>query len=141
MLGYRHATVRYERHARAAGESKYPLKKMLMFAWQGITSLSTKPIRMITALGTSVLLASIVMIAWCIFKYGEGVTIAGWTSVMVSVWFLGGVVTLSLGIVGEYVGKAYLETKQRPRYLIAEYTANMHTAVRENCGKSVDDAL
>lgn len=120
MLGYRHANVYYERQARAAGESKYPLKKMLLFAWQGVTSLSTKPIRMITALGMGVLLASVVMMVWCLLKYAEGVTIAGWTSVMISVWFLGGIVTLSLGIVGEYVGKTYLETKQRPRYLVAE---------------------
>lgn len=120
MLGYRHATVSYDRKERAAGETKYPLKKMLLFAWEGITSLSTRPLRCITLLGMLVLFVSILMMLWSVWRYYEGETIVGWTSVIVSIWFLGGIVTSAIGIVGEYIGKVYLESKHRPRYLIAD---------------------
>lgn len=118
MVGYPSAVVEYERGERFAGESKYPLKKMLSFAMEGITSLSTKPIRYITLLGFLIFLVSIVMLATFIVKWALGMTVAGWASVICSVWAIGGLILLSLGVIGEYIGKIYLETKQRPRFLI-----------------------
>ena len=120
MIGYRSDTVEYERGERFAGESKYPLKKMLAFAMEGITSLSVKPLRMITALGCGVFLVSVVMIIYNIIRWACGATVAGWASLSCSVWFLGGLILLCLGVVGEYVGKLYLESKDRPRYIIRE---------------------
>ena len=118
MVGYPSAVVEYERGERFAGESKYPLKKMLSFAMEGITSLSTKPIRYITLLGFLIFLVSIVMLATFIVKWALGMTVAGWASVICSVWAIGGLILLSLGVIGEYIGKIYLETKQWPRFLI-----------------------
>ena len=118
MVGYPSAVVEYERGERFAGASKYPLKKMLSFAMEGITSLSTKPIRYITLLGFLIFLVSIVMLATFIVKWALGMTVAGWASVICSVWAIGGLILLSLGVIGEYIGKIYLETKQRPRFLI-----------------------
>ena len=118
MVGYPSAVVEYERGERFAGESKYPLKKMLSFAMEGITSLSTKPIRYITLLGFLIFLVSIVMLATFIVKWALGMTVAGWASVICSVWAIGGLILLSLGVIGDYIGKIYLETKQRPRFLI-----------------------
>ena len=112
--------VEYERGERFAGESKYPLNKMLSFAMEGITSLSTRPIRFITALGFLIFLVSIVMLVTFIGKWAMGLTVAGWASVICSVWAIGGLILLSLGIIGEYIGKIYLETKARPRFLIRE---------------------
>ena len=120
MIGYTTATVEYERGERFAGESKYPLKKMLSLAMEGITSLSTKPIRYITALGFLVFLVSIIMLIVFIIKWAMGMTVAGWASVICSVWAIGGLILLSLGVIGEYIGKIYLETKERPRFLIRE---------------------
>lgn len=120
MIGYRSAVVEYERGERFAGESKYPLKKMLAFAMEGITSLSTKPIRMITGLGFLIFLVSIVMLIYSIVRWATGATILGWASVICSVWAIGGLILLSLGVIGEYIGKIYLETKGRPRFLIRE---------------------
>ena len=120
MIGYRSAVVEYERGERFAGESKYPLKKMLAFAMEGITSLSTKPIRMITGLGFLVFLVSVVMLIYSIVRWATGATILGWASVICSVWAIGGLILLSLGVIGEYIGKIYLETKGRPRFLIRE---------------------
>jgi len=120
MIGYTTAVVEYERGERFAGESKYPLKKMLAFAMEGITSLSTKPIRFITGLGILIFLVSIIMLITFIVKWAMGLTVAGWASVICSVWAIGGLILLSLGIIGEYVGKIYLETKERPRFLIRE---------------------
>lgn len=120
MIGYTSATVEYERGERFAGESKYPLKKMLAFAMEGITSLSTKPIRYITALGILIFLVSIIMLIVFIIQWAAGMTVAGWASVICSVWAIGGLLLLSLGVIGEYVGKIYLETKERPRFLIRE---------------------
>lgn len=119
MIGYTSATVEYERGERFAGESKYPLKKMISFAMEGITSLSTKPIRYITALGVLIFLVSIIMLIVFIAKWALGMTVAGWASVICSVWAIGGLILLSLGIIGEYIGKIYLETKERPRFLIS----------------------
>ncbi len=120
MIGYTTATVEYERGERFAGESKYPLKKMLAFALEGITSLSTKPLRLITALGFLIFLVSAVMLTTFIVQWSMGMTVVGWASVICSVWAIGGLILLSLGVIGEYIGKIYLETKHRPPYLIRE---------------------
>lgn len=120
LVGYTTATVEYERGERFAGESKYPLKKMLAFAMEGITSLSTKPLRWITGLGFLIFLVSIGMLISFIVKWALGMTVVGWASVVCSVWAIGGLVLLSLGVIGEYIGKIYLETKGRPRFLIRE---------------------
>ncbi|MEG2420805.1 MAG: glycosyltransferase family 2 protein [Oscillospiraceae bacterium] len=120
MIGYRSDTVLYERGERFAGESKYPLKKMLAFAFEGITSLSTKPIRIITGLGFLIFLASIGMLIYILARFFTGHTITGWASVACSVWAIGGLILLSLGVIGEYIGKIYLETKARPRFIIRE---------------------
>lgn len=120
MIGYRTTTVEYERGERFAGESKYPLKKMLAFAMEGITGLSTKPIRYITMLGFLIFLVSVVMLITFIVKWALGMTVVGWASVICSVWAIGGLILLSLGVIGEYIGKIYLETKARPRFLIRE---------------------
>ena len=120
MLGYRTATVEYERGERFAGESKYPLKKMLAFAMEGITSLSTKPLKMITGLGFFIFAVSILMLIYSVVRWAMGETILGWASLICSVWAIGGLILLSLGVIGEYIGKIYLETKERPRFLIRE---------------------
>lgn len=120
MIGYNTATVEYERGERFAGESKYPLKKMISFAMEGITSLSTKPIRYITALGFLIFLISIAMLIYSVVRWATGEAIVGWASVICSVWAIGGLILLSLGVIGEYIGKIYLETKARPRFLIKD---------------------
>lgn len=121
LIGYKTACVYYSRSARAAGESKYPLKKMLSFAWDGITSFSTKPIRMITLLGFIIILCSAVAFAYILISYFCGNAAAGWASLMASIWFLGGVQLFSVGMVGEYVGKTYIESKHRPRYNVETF--------------------
>lgn len=121
MIGYPTDVVYYERAERFAGESKYPLKKMLAFATEGITSLSTQPIKMITALGFFIFFVSIVVLIYCLVRYFNGQTIPGWTTTVLSVWAIGGLIMISLGIIGEYIGKIYLETKSRPRYIIESY--------------------
>ena len=126
MIGYRTGTVEYERGERFAGESKYPLKKMLAFAMEGITSLSVKPIRMITGLGFLVFLVSIAMLIYSIIRWAMGETILGWASLVCSVWAIGGLILLSLGVIGEYIGKIYLESKARPRFLIREVLEDEH---------------
>ena len=120
MIGYRSGTVEYERGERFAGESKYPLKKMLAFAMEGITSLSVKPLRMITGLGALIFLIAAVMLAYSVYRWAVGDTVLGWASLMCSVWAIGGLILLSLVVIGEYIGKIYLETKGRPRFLIRE---------------------
>lgn len=120
MVGYRTETVEYERGERFAGESKYPLKKMLAFAIEGITSLSTKPLKMITASGFFIFVISIVILIYFMACWVMGETIIGWTGIIYSVWAIGGLILLSLGIIGEYIGKIYMETKARPRFLIQE---------------------
>jgi len=120
MIGYTTGTVEYERGERFAGESKYPLKKMFSFAMEGITSLSTKPIRYITVLGFLVFVVSILMLIYSIVRWANGETVIGWASVICSVWAIGGLILLALGVIGEYIGKIYLETKERPRFLIKE---------------------
>lgn len=120
MLGYKTNCVYYERGERLAGESKYPLGKMISFAWEGITSLSTTPIKLITAGGGIVFLISLIMMVYSLIRHAIGATIVGWSSLIISLWMIGGLVLLSIGIVGEYIGKIYLETKARPRYIVEE---------------------
>jgi len=120
MIGYRTDVVEYERGERFAGESKYPLKKMLAFALEGITSFSVKPLRIITGLGFLIFVISIVMIIYNIARWAAGATVTGWTSLSCSVWCIGGLNLLALGVVGEYIGKIYMESKQRPRFIIRE---------------------
>jgi glycosyltransferase involved in cell wall biosynthesis len=120
LIGYKSSTVMYERNERFAGESKYPLKKMLAFAFDGITSFSVKPIRMIFTLGVIMFIVSLMIMAYSLIRYFGGNTVSGWTFIIISIWMIAGVQMLSLGIVGEYVGKIYNETKKRPRFIIAE---------------------
>ena len=118
MVGFKSDTVEYVRSERQAGESKYPLKKMLAFAIEGITSLSIKPIRFITALGLTVFLISLFMLIYFLVIHFMGKTVSGWTTTVVSVWALGGLQLLAIGVIGEYIGKIYLETKHRPTFII-----------------------
>ncbi len=118
QIGYPWTTVEYERHERFAGESKYPLKKMLAFAFDGITSFSIKPMRLILVLGVVVFAVSILMLLYALISKLSGSTTAGWTSMMGSIWLIGGIQLLSLGVIGEYIGKIYSETKRRPRFII-----------------------
>ena len=118
LIGFQTSVATYERNERAAGESKYPLKKMLSFAWDGITSFSVKPLKMITTLGFIMLFISIIMIIYTIIVKILGNTVDGWAFIMLSIWFIGGVQLVSVGLIGEYVGKIYSETKHRPRYII-----------------------
>ena len=120
MIGYRTDTVEYERGERFAGESKYPLKKMLAFALEGITSLSVKPLRLITGLGFVVFVISLIMIVYNVVRWAAGATVPGWASLSCSVWLMGGLILLGLGVVGEYIGKIYMESKERPRFIIRE---------------------
>ena len=122
LVGYRSSSVYYERAERMAGESHYPLKKMLAFAFDGITSLSVKPIRLITGLGFFISLVSFLGIIWVLLTKLFGVTVSGWASMVCVVFFMGGVQLLCLGVIGEYVGKIYNETKARPRFIISETT-------------------
>ena len=117
-MGFPSAVVYYDREKRFAGESKYPFSKMLSFAVDGITSFSVRPLRYIVLLGLLFILISIVAIIYGFLSYLEGDTIPGWTSLLVSIWFIGGMVTTAIGIIGEYVGKIYKEVKRRPRYFI-----------------------
>ena len=121
MVGYKSDIVTYERAERFAGESKYPLKKMLAFAFEGITSLSTKPIKLITGIGFIIFAVSIVMVIYNIIRFFMGATVPGWASLAVSIWALGGIQLISIGLIGEYIGKIYLESKHRPRYIIEKF--------------------
>ena len=117
-IGYPSASVYYDRSERFAGESKYPLKKMLAFALEGITSFSVKPLRVITYLGLLFILVALGVIAYALYEHFAGHTISGWTSLLVSMWFIGGSILLACGVTGEYIGKIYLEVKRRPKYFI-----------------------
>lgn len=122
LVGFKSTSVYYERTERLAGESHYPLKKMLALAFDGITSLSVKPIRMITSLGMIVAVLSFLGIIWAVVDNFLGRTVSGWASTVCIVCFMGGIQLLCLGVIGEYIGKIYLETKHRPRYIISERT-------------------
>ena len=121
LIGFQSGVVTYERHERFAGESKYPLKKMLNFAFDGITSFSVKPIRMVTTLGIIIFAISILMLIYFLITWCIGWTVPGWTSIVVSVWAIGGLQLLAIGIIGEYIGKIYMETKARPKFIVQEY--------------------
>lgn len=118
LLGYSSASVYYDRKERFAGESKYPFTKMLNFALDGITSFSIKPLRLITSAGLIFMLASIIAIIYALSAFAGGHVIPGWTSLLISVWFIGGAILTAIGIIGEYIGKIYKEVKRRPRYFI-----------------------
>jgi len=118
LIGYSSATVEYERHERFAGKSKYPLKKMLNFAFDGITSFSIRPIRFITGIGFLLFAIAVVLLLVFFITYLCGNTVSGWASTIISIWGIGGLQLLAIGIIGEYVGKSYIETKKRPKYII-----------------------
>jgi glycosyltransferase involved in cell wall biosynthesis len=118
LIGYRTTSVYYERKERFAGESKYPLKKMLSLAFEGVTSFSVKPIVMITVIGGIIVFCSILAAVYALISYFSGHVVQGWTSLILSIWFIGGVQLLSIGMIGQYIGKIYLEVKERPRYNI-----------------------
>jgi len=120
LVGFRSTTVSYERMERFAGTSKYPLKKMLAFAIDGITSFSIKPIRMVFSVGVIIFICSIFVLLYSLIRWLLGHTVAGWTTIVASIWALGSIQLLSLGIVGEYIGKIYKEVKARPRFVIEE---------------------
>ena len=122
LVGFKSTSVYYERAERIAGESHYPLKKMLALAFDGITSLSVKPIRMITGFGCVVSLLSFIAVIWALIAHLAGNTVSGWASTVCIVCFMGGVQLICLGVIGEYIGKIYMETKHRPRYIISERT-------------------
>ena len=122
LVGFKSTTVEYKREERIAGESHYPLKKMLALAFDGITSLSVKPIRMITSVGMIISILSLIIICWAIITHLFGNSIAGWASIIAMISFFGGLQMICIGIIGEYIGKIYLETKARPRYIISERT-------------------
>ena len=120
LVGFKSDIVYYERNERFAGESKYPLKKMLNFAWDGITSFSVKPLRLICSLGFIILFISLAIMIYSLVRKLTGNTVDGWTFLSISIWFIGGLQMISIGIIGEYIGKIYSETKARPRYIISE---------------------
>ncbi len=120
MLGFKSDVVYYERLKRVAGKSKYPLRKMISFANEGITSLSTRPLNIIIGIGSFITFVSLIMLIYSLIQHFSGNTEAGWTSTFVSIWFLGGIQLIAIGVIGKYVGKIYLETKHRPPYIIEE---------------------
>ena len=122
LVGFKSTCVYYERHERIAGESHYPLKKMLALAFDGITSLSIRPIRIITGLGVVISLVAFALIVYALVSYFTGNVVSGWASSLIVTCFLGGIQLISLGVIGEYVGKIYMETKARPRFIISERT-------------------
>jgi glycosyltransferase involved in cell wall biosynthesis len=130
MLRYKTGVVYYNRQERFAGKTKYPLRKMLAFAFEGITSLSVKPIRIITTMGIFIFAISLVMIIYSFIQYFHGNTVSGWSSMICSLWGIGGLILLGLGIVGEYIGKIYLETKHRPRFTVEE---TLHEDINVPC--------
>lgn len=128
LVGFKSTCVTYERHERIAGESHYPLSKMLALAFDGITSLSIKPIRFITGFGVFVALVSFIGVLWAVIEAAMGLTVSGWASMTSIICFVSGVQLICLGVIGEYIGKIYLESKHRPRYIISETTPNFGEA-------------
>lgn len=125
QLGFVEGFVYYDRRARTAGESKYPLKKMLAFSLDGITSFSIAPLKFITFIGLTMTFVSLLMIVFAIVRHFQGDTIQGWTSLLVSLWFIGGIITTALGVAGLYIGKIYVEVKRRPRYFVEKRVGNI----------------
>ena len=138
LVGFKSTSVFYERNERLAGKSHYPLRKMLALAFDGITSLSVKPIRIITGLGVIISMASFLLILYALIAWIAGRAVAGWASTLTAVALLGGIQLISLGVIGEYVGKIFLETKRRPRYIVSESTGEMERgAEREIPGEDM----
>lgn len=131
LVGFKSTSVYYERHERLVGESHYPLKKMLALAFDGITSLSIKPIRIITGLGVTISGVSFLLIIYTLISYFSGNTVPGWSSSLIATCLLGGIQLISLGVIGEYIGKIYLETKRRPRFIISDRTGKQDCEQRE----------
>lgn len=131
LIGYRTDCVYYERKERVAGESKYPLKKMLALAFNGISSFSVKPISLITTLGIAIIVLSFFAAVYALVSYFTGRVTAGWTSLILSIWFLGGVQLVSIGLIGQYIGKIYIEVKQRPRYNIETFLDEKESGDKE----------
>lgn len=120
LVGFPSTKVFYARRVRKAGKSKYPLRKMLLFAWDGITSFSEVPIRAIMVLGLTMVVFSAIYVLYALIRWLTGYTTTGWTSIMISIWLLGGIELIVVGIVGEYIGKIFKEVKRRPRFIIQE---------------------
>lgn len=120
QIGLESSVVKYHRDERVAGNSKYSLRKMISFSVDGITSFSAKPMRMIFGIGFILILLDIIVAGYVLFSYFSNNTISGWTSLMLSIWFLGGLILMSIGVMGEYVGKIFIEVKHRPKYAIKE---------------------
>lgn len=133
MIGFKSTCVYYERHERMAGESHYPLSKMISLAVEGITNLSIKPIHIITGVGIFFSIFSFILIIYVLISYFTGKTVPGWSSNLISVCLIGGIQLISLGVIGEYVGKIYLETKNRPRYIIEEFTNDLGINQSDKC--------
>ena len=121
LVGYQSDVVAYDRSERFAGESKYPFKKMLAFAIDGITSFSVKPLRLITTAGVIIFVVSLLMLLYTLVSWIAGHAVLGWTSTLASIWLIGGVNLIALGLIGEYIGKIYMETKRRPRFILESY--------------------
>lgn len=124
QIGYKTEVVYYSRKEREAGESKYPLKKMIAFAWDGITSFSTKPITLVLGIGIFTMFLSFLAFIYMLISYISGRVVSGWASILLSVWFLGGLQMFSIGMIGQYIGKSYIESKQRPHYHIEEFLSD-----------------
>ncbi|WP_223701220.1 glycosyltransferase family 2 protein [Sutcliffiella deserti] len=133
LIGFKSTKVYYKRHERFAGESKYPLKKMLSFAMEGITSFSVTPIRILTVIGIFFLLLSMGTSVYSLVQKIQGQTVSGWTSLMLSIWFIGGIQLMGLGLIGEYISKIYMEVKKRPKYHI---DIDQYSFAKENADKS-----
>lgn len=131
LIGFQSCNVYYERHERFAGESKYPLKKMLSFAVNGITSFSTKPLKLITSLGFIMFVVSLIAFIWSFVVKVADLSVSGWSSTMCSIWLIGGLQLLCLGIIGEYVGKIYAEVKQRPRFIVADFLNDINDSEKK----------
>ncbi|MCI8287477.1 MAG: glycosyltransferase family 2 protein [Lachnospiraceae bacterium] len=138
LIGYQTANVYYDRKERAAGESKYPLKKMLALAFNGISSFSVKPISLILGLGLLIIFFSVLALIYALFSYFTGHVVPGWTSLILSIWFLGGLQLLAIGLVGQYIGKIYIEVKQRPRYNIEKVLYGAADGDRESSDMAND---
>jgi len=126
-IGYKTEVVYYSRKEREAGESKYPLKKMISFAWDGITSFSTKPITLVLGIGIFTMFLSFLAFIYMLVSYVNGNVVSGWSSILLSVWFLGGLQMFSIGLIGQYIGKTYIESKQRPHYHVEEFLSDEKT--------------
>lgn len=132
LIGYKSSKVEYSRKKREAGESKYPFKKMMAFAFDGITSFSVKPINMVLGFGIFIVVLSIAALIYCLVAHFTGHTVPGWTSIMLSIWFLGGVQLVSAGLIGQYIGKIYIESKHRPRYNVETLLTGDSASDRES---------